>query len=329
MRNYYSRIKYLLAAIATFIALPVAAEISIDEEEFEDFLHDIEVRAAAAGISKETVEKTFATIKPSAKSIELDRKQPESTTRFDEYIKMVVSPGRIRKGKRLLKENEWLLGKVSKQYNVQPRFIVALWGIETDYGANTGGFHVPSVLATLAFEGRRKDLFSEQLIDALQIIDKGHIEPEEMKGSWAGAMGQTQFMPSSFLNFAEDYNKDGKRDIWGNRGDVFASIANYLTKAGWTDEGTWGRKVNLPKNFNYAQLGWENAMLISDWSDVGVRRIDGTKLPDKDIKAAVIMPDGKKGGAFLVYDNYKTILKWNRSNYFACAVGLLSDAIGR
>jgi membrane-bound lytic murein transglycosylase B len=226
---------------------------------------------------------------------------------------------------------------------VQPRFIVALWGIETNFGQNQGGFSVVQALATLAYEGRRSAYFRGELFNALRILDADHIKPAAMIGSWAGAMGQSQFMPSSFLKFAVDYDGDGKRDIWNTRADVFASAANYLKKSGWRDDQTWGREVKLPANFA-PQLkalmptepppGCRALRFISErkplteWHQMGIRRSDGGPLPHRaDLLASLAVPEGEQGPALLVYENFRTTLKWNCSILFATAVGMLADHI--
>ena len=226
----------------------------------------------------------------------------------------------------MLTENKLLLEEIAKELHVQPRFIVALWGIETDFGRITGGFKVIDALATLAFEGRRAKYFRKQLLNALKILEEGHITPEKMVGSWAGAMGQPQFMPSSFLAYAIDYDGDGRRDIWTTKSDVFASMANYLKNVGWDHSQTWGREVRLPANFDLAQVEKKEIRFIGDWQRQGVRQIDGSNLPKRQLKAQIVVT-GEKGRVFMVYNNFRSTLRWNRSNYFALAVGLLADKV--
>ena len=207
---------------------------------------------------------------------------------------------------------------------------MALWGIETNYGRNTGGFYTIDALATLAFDGRRSAFFREELINALTILQKENMAAGDMKGSWAGALGQCQFMPSSFLKYAVDYNKDGKRDIWDSKQDVFASIANYLKTEGWNSNEGWGRPVRLPKDFDNALADIKSSKTLSEWNKLGVRRLDGKPLPDEDLKASLIMVgEGEDASPYIVYGNYKVILHWNRSRFFATAVGNLADAIGK
>lgn len=300
--------------------------VSLSAQDFAAWLKEIKKQAISKGVSEATVDNALRNVKLVGKTIELDRNQPEKTITLDGYLRNTISQARIRKGKKLLKENERVLREISKKYGVQPRFIIALWGIETDFGRNTGNFYIPAALATLAFEGRRREFFTEELINSLIILDEGHIKIEDMKGSWAGAMGQTQFMPSSFIKHAVDYDGDGRSDIWSTKEDALASIANYLSSYEWDDDTTWGRKVKTPNGFDISLVNIDLEKSLSEWQQLGIRNRDGGNLPLRDIKASLIMPDGEKGDAFLVYDNYKKILKWNRSLYFATAVGLLSDA---
>ena len=224
-------------------------------EEFNTWLDTLKIEARSKGISQSTIESSLSGIKPIPRVIELDRKQPEFTLTFEEYLGRVVSDRRIRIGKAKLVEHKKLLAEISIKYGVQPRYIVALWGIETDFGRITGGFPVISSLATLAYDGRRSKFFRKELFLALKIVDKGHITAKDMLGSWAGAMGQNQFMPSSFHAYAVDYNRDGSKDIWKTLPDIFASIANYLSKSGWQGDQTWGRAVRLPDKFSSKLLG--------------------------------------------------------------------------
>jgi len=247
---------------------------------------------------------------------------------LQEYLDRVVSPQKVEKGRRMMAENKAVLEKIGKHYGVQPKYIVALWGIETDYGRVTGGYSVVSALATLAFDGRRSAYFRGELMDALKILDEGHIKPESMSGSWAGAMGQCQFMPSSFLKFAEDWDGDGRRDIWTTRADVLASAANYLSKTGWHDDQSWGRPVTLPANFSDRLIGLDQKRAVTEWGKLGVKAANGKPLPKSGVEGSIIRPDNGGGAAFLVYDNFRTIMKWNRSTSFALAAGHLAERIG-
>ncbi len=304
-----------------------AGDYVYSHKAYAEWLAMIQERAFKEGVSRKTASKALAGVKPMARIVELDRKQPETTLTFAGYMQRVLPKNRIEKARRLYARHAKLLRKIGNRYGVQPRFILALWGIESDFGEHMGNYYVPEALATLAFEGRRREFFTAELLKALKILDEGHITRKKMLGSWAGAMGQSQFMPSSFLAYAEDYNGDSRRDIWNTRGDALASIANYLAKTGWDKDATWGRKVTLPRNFDVALAGPAIEKDLAEWQKLGVRAVQGGNLPRRKLKASVALPDGKDGEAYLVYANYKTLLKWNKSLYFATAVGALADAI--
>ena len=298
-------------------------------EGFAEWREGVRSEALNLGISAAIFDTAFADVEPIPRVIELDRSQPEVTLTFDQYVERVVPESRVAKGRKLLAEHRELLEPIGRKYGVPPRFIVALWGIETNFGQYLGGFPVIASLATLAYDGRRSAYFRQELLHALRILEDGHITPDAMMGSWAGAMGQSQFMPSSFVNYAVDHDGDGKRDIWGTQGDVFASAANYLAQAGWRAGETWGRRVALPADFDHALTGLEVKKTLADWEALGLRRADGSDLPQADISGSVVLPGGEGGPAFLVYNNYRTIMRWNRSFYFATSVGLLADGMGR
>ena len=295
---------------------------------FGPWLDELKAEAARNGIRAETLDAVIPTIKPIPRVIELDRRQPEFTLTLQQYLNRVVPNSRVKKGRSKFRENATLLTEIGRKFGVQPRFIVAFWGVETDFGRLDGGFPVISALATLAHDGRRSKFFRGELIRSLRIVDQGHISHTNMKGSWAGAMGQFQFMPSSFERFAVDYDGDGRRDIWRNRRDAFASAANYLSKSGWKPDQTWGREVKLPAGFDMRLAGLKVRKGIRDWQALGVRRADGTDLPTRNLQASVVLPEKTKGRAFLAYNNYRVILRWNRSSFFAVAIGSLADRIG-
>ena len=320
-------IKVSAFAIALGAAITVSPVNAQTDTAFADWLTDLRAEAVLEGISSETLDASLAGVEPIPRIIELDRRQPESTLTFEQYVDRIVSNARVDRGRARLAENSPLLQEVAAKFGVQPRFVVALWGIETNFGQNTGGFSVIAALATLAYDGRRSKYFRGELLDALRIVDQGHIRPEVMKGSWAGAMGQSQFMPSSFMNFAYDYDGDGAKDIWNTSADVFASAANYLSGVGWKSDITWGREIRVPEGFDPALANIKVVKKMSEWRALGVRRADGSALPTREIDASVVYPGKVGGSAYLVYDNYRALLRWNRSLYFATAVGLLSDKI--
>ena len=316
------------AVLCAGLGLSAATPARAQGGDFGQWLQGLRSEARGAGISERTLDAALTGVTPNPRVIELDRRQSEFTLTFEQYRSRVAPQSRIDRGRRLYAENKPLLDEISAAYGVPARFIVALWGVETDFGRNTGGYSVVRSLATLAHDGRRSEYFRKELLNALRIIDEGHITAEAMIGSWAGAMGQSQFMPSSFLSRAVDWDRDGRRDIWTTRADVFASAANYLKNAGWDGRYTWGREVRLPRGFDRALLGLDTRKPLETWARLGVRRADGGALPVADITGSIIVPDRSGGRAFIVYDNFRSILRWNRSFFFALTVGYLADRIG-
>ncbi len=312
-------------------AVPVASEGLAPLEpppnpDFTAWLAELRADARKQGIKDSTLNAALKGIRPIPRVIELDRNQPEFKLTYARYMERVVPASRIEKGRRMLAENKPLLQKIGAKYGVQPRFLVAFWGVETDFGRVTGGFQVIPALATLAHDGRRSSFFRKELMNALRILDEGNVTPERMVGSWAGAMGQCQFMPSSFVRFAVDEDGDGRKDLWGSKADVFASAANYLKQSGWRGDESWGRAVKLPKRFD-ARLAGHDRRSFKTWAALGVRDAKGGPLPKSDVKAALMLPEADGGPAFLVTENFFTTLKWNRSNFYALAVGQLADAL--
>jgi membrane-bound lytic murein transglycosylase B len=313
----------LAALLGSLLAVAGLAE----RPDFDTWLSELRAEARARKISSATLDAMLTEIRPLERVIELDRKQPEGTMTFAGYLDLVVSPRRVETGRARLREHGEVLERIREAYDVQPRFIVALWGVESDYGRRTGGFPVVEALATLAYDGRRSAFFRAELLDALQIADEGHVEPARMLGSWAGAMGQPQFMPSSFRSYAVDFDGDERRDIWNTTDDVLASAANYLARSGWRGDERWGREVRLPDDLDPDLVGTKVRRPLAAWATAGVRRADGSALPRAEMEASIVQPDGPQGRSFLVYGNYRALLRWNRSDYFATAVGILSDRI--
>ncbi len=316
----------IFAVAVTILAIP--ARPGACSEGFSVWLEGVRQEARTRGISETTLHEALDGLQPIARVIELDRKQPEFTQAFWRYLDMRVTADRIERARMLLELHAELLDSIEKQYGVQPRFLVAFWGLETNFGDYLGSFPVIGALATLAHDPRRSDFFRSELLAALSIIDAGHIPAAEMAGSWAGAMGQPQFMPSTFVRFAVDADSDGRKDIWHSLPDVFASAANFLSASGWQGDKTWGREVRLPPGFNLELTGLEVEKTLAAWQILGVRTMAGTDLPRVNMKGSLVLPAGQAGPAFLVYNNYRTILQWNRSDLYAIAVGHLADRIG-
>ena len=296
---------------------------------FEEYLVDLKRQAMEQGYSQDFVEQVFTGVSYRKKTVKADKNQPETKITLDTYLATRVPDWKVKQAIGLMTEHKALLDRVEQQFGVQKRFIVALWGNESNFGKIMGKHSVINSLVTLAYEGRREALFKKQLFAALKILQQKHVKLEDFVGSWAGAMGQSQFMPTSFNAYAYDFDGDGKKDIWQNPADVFASIANYLKSAGWDDSLTWGRQVSLPEDFDYSLAGLDKDKMkrLSEWQELGVRRYDGSDLPGRDVRASLIMPDDEKGRIFLVYKNFHSLMNWNRSTYFGSAVGYLSDRI--
>ena len=296
---------------------------------FEEWLRGFREEAAQKGIKRASLDQSLAGVAPIARVLELDRAQPEVRLTFEQYFARVVNKVRIDTGRSRVAENRDLLSRVIARYPVQPRFIVALWAVETDFGRITGGFNIFAALATLAYDGRRSQFFRDELLNAIRIVDRGLARASDMRGSWAGAMGQSQFMPSSFLAYAVDFDGDGRADIWGSRADVFASIANYLVRVGWRGDEGWGHETRIPGGFDRTLIDHNKVTKpLAEWAELGVRPLSASAVVPAALAASVVQPDGEGGRAFLVYNNFRVIMRWNRSVNFATSVGLLADSIG-
>jgi membrane-bound lytic murein transglycosylase B len=307
------------------IILAAACGSAWANASFEQWVRQFRAEATGQGVSTATFDSAFAGLQSLPRVVELFERQPEVKLTFEEYLARVVPPARVERGRQLLAENKALLEQISAAYGVPPRLIVALWGVESDFGRRQGDFNVVAALATLSWSGKRAAFFKQELIAALKIIDQGHAAPQNLLGSWAGALGQCQFMPSNFLRLTVDYDGDGKRDIWNTRADVFASIANYMNKVNWRAGQTWGREVRLPTKFNL-KANLKAKRNLSEWQKLGVRQEDGSDLPVAALNGQLLVPQGSNR-AFLIYANHDAILAWNRSTFFALAVGQLMDAL--
>lgn len=309
---------------------------------FAQWLADFKSEAAQQGIKPAIIETALRDVQPVERVIERDRNQAEFTLTFETYRDRVLTPANIAAGRRKLAQHGPLLAAIGAKYGVQPRFIVAIWGIETRYGAVKPTMPVFPALATLAFDGRRSAFFRNEMMQALRMLDAGYATLDDLKGSWAGAMGQPQFMPSSYMAYAQDWDGDGRRDIWNNPGDVFASIAHFLSSYGWSDAQTWGREVKLSPQIQsgLAQLQRTGksgcramdqlsvALPLEEWQRRGVRRADGTDMPRHRLNGSLAIPQSPNGAAFIVYANYESILRYNCAHFYALTVGALSDHIG-
>jgi membrane-bound lytic murein transglycosylase B len=331
-RPFMHPIRQLRRAImlATVCATVTATAARADDglADFQTWLKALKTEASKQGVSAQTLDTAFRDVAPIDRVIALDRRQPEFTRTFWSYIENRVTPGVVETGRQKLAKHREMLTDVAARHGVPARYLVAFWGMETNYGAHLGSFPVIDSLATLAYDERRAAFFRTQLLHALHIVDDGHIKAANMKGSWAGAMGHMQFLPSTFVKHAVDATGDGRKDIWGTLRDAFASGANYLDSLGWASDERWGREVALPPDFPYAQAKLDVRKPLSAWADMGVKRADGGSLPVvDDMQGSIVLPQGHNGPAFLVYGNFRKILRWNRSVKYAIAVGYLADRI--
>ena len=315
----------LLAACAlAAVFLPGARA---QQRSFDAWLQDVRSEALAARISPATVDAALADLAPLERVIARDREQPEFTLEFRSYLARVVSESRIEEGQRMLAEHGPLVRAVGNRYGMPPSLLVAVWGIESNYGRTQGEFPVVQALATLAYDGRRGAMFRRELLNALRILDQGHVELDAMRGSWAGAMGHLQFMPSTFLDYAKDGDGDGRKNIWGSAADALESAASFMS-SGWRGATRWGRQVRVPDRFDMSLAGLEKTRTLAQWQALGVRLPGGEPLPRENLRASVILPEkGTRAPAFLVYQNYRALMRWNRSHFFALAVGHLADRI--
>lgn len=325
-----------LIGVSALLMLLGAASVQAQSTDFERWLDRFKTKAQRQGISPQTLNDALTGLEPDDSVIALDRKQPEGQITLEKYLKNTISARRVRIGRAMLREHADVLGEISKRYGVQPKYIVALWGIESDYGNYQGNFSVVQSLATLAFEGRRADFFATELMAALRIMDKEGISRDELTGSWAGAMGNCQFMPSTYLRYAVDASGDGKRDIWHNEADTFASIANYLSSLGWDGKlDTMEPEVVDAGQFQASDAGLDHARSATAWGKLGVITVSGhgngqvVRLagPRKLYAIYLSKDDEAENKPSLVSENFKALLNWNRSRYFATAVSTLAEEI--
>lgn len=314
----------VLAAIpAALVARAAAAAPS----RFAEFLAGVRAEAERRGIRAATIDAALYGIAPDPKVLERDRHQPEFTLTWAQYRALLITQKRIKAGRAAVARYRNLLAAVQERYDVPPGVITGIWGVESSYGTRNGDFRVVDALATLAWGGRRAWFFRPELIDALRILDDGDITPPRMTGSYAGAMGQPQFMPSSFLRYAVDFDGDGRRDIWTDVPDALGSIANYLAQSGWHGLSTWGQPVILPAHFDTAAAGRGIRRPLGEWAREGVRPLRGGWRETAETPTSVLIPDGPTGDAFVIYPHFLAIRRYNPSDYYALAVGLLGDGV--
>ena len=311
-----------LLVLSSAFVLPAYAQT-----DFSQCLVRLERTALDSGIRAVTVDSILPTVEPREAVIRADRNQPEFLATFADYLGRRATDERVARGRALYAEHRSLLDELTRRYGVPGHYIVSFWGLETNYGSYLGNVPVFDSLSTLACDARRSDYFTEQFVNALRIVDRGDVEPSVMRGSWAGAMGQTQFMPSNYLNYAVDGDGDGRVDLWNSTPDALTSAANFLRGIGWQGGIRWGREVLLPEDFDYGIVGRDQRKVLNEWRDLGVTDVAGRLIPDLDMQGAIVVPAGQRGPTFIIYDNFDVIMRWNRSEFFALTVGHLADRI--
>ena len=304
----------------------LTTSVFANSQSFEDFLNKVRKTATEQGVSKATIDKAFFGLTPNLDILKSDSAQAEFNQNFWHYVNKRVSQVRLNNGNDTLKQNASLLNKTSQKYGVPAYVLVAFLGLESNYGNYMGNENLVRSLATLAYDPRRSGFFTKEFIALLKLIDKNTI-PLDAKGSWAGAMGAVQFMPTNVIAYGVDANNDGKVNLWNDKEDIYASAANFLNKLGWEKGEKWGREASIPKNFDYRLTGLETKRTVNEWAALGVLRGNGSRLPKSNFKASLIVPMGHRGPAFLVYRNFDTILGWNRSILYALSVAYLSDRL--
>ncbi|OGT31359.1 MAG: lytic transglycosylase [Gammaproteobacteria bacterium RIFCSPHIGHO2_12_FULL_35_23] len=317
----------LFILILCFFTSILYADIPSQTQSWTSWVADLREQALSEGVRPELFDQLFANMEPGKVQLNLKKTQPERRLTFLEYRKTRIDPYRIKIGQNKFQANNQLFTDLGDSYQVDPCFVAAIWGIETSYGNYLGSFSVIHSLATLAYGSDRYEFYRQELLDALQILNEGHVSIADFKGEWAGASGHGQFLPSSWFKYAVDYDNDGKKDIWKSLPDALASIANYLQQNGWQAGQPWGIAVNLPDNFDQGLIGLSIQKPISYWTQLGVEPQPGYQLPTQDLEASVIYPDG--GPAFLVFNNFRVLLRYNNSTYYAASVAYLADQICR
>jgi membrane-bound lytic murein transglycosylase B len=307
--------------------VPETFDLAQGASGFDRWRQGFRARALANGIRAEVFDAAFRGVSPNAEVIRLDRRQAEFTKPIWEYLDTATSDDRASNGRANYRRLRRTVEAIERAFGVPASIFVSIWGMETNYGGYRGDIPVVEALATLAFDGRRRSFGEEQLLAALRILQAGDVSPSRMVGSWAGAMGHTQFIPTSYLAYAVDFTGDGRRDVWADDPtDALASAANYLSRAGWNPGQPWGVEVVLPRGFSFANADLDIRRPAGAWTDAGVRTVGGDPIPSRG-NAAIFAPAGGRGPAFAVYDNFRVIKRYNNANSYALAVGHLADRI--
>jgi membrane-bound lytic murein transglycosylase B len=315
--------RLLLVSVTTLPFIVNAA----DHDDFKQCISSMKVQATSAGFSEYIVNDVIPKLSPLKRVITLDQRQPEFSQSFADYLKLRLTNYHIQTGRKKLIEHKILFDQLSKKYGIPAQYLAAFWGLETNFGRHKGKMSVLNSLATLACDQRRSKYFTSEIFDLFHLIDNKTVTVDQLDGSWAGAMGHMQFMPSAFRKYAIDGDNDGKIDLWQSEADALTSAANYLNNVGWLEKERWGRQVKLPKNFAFQKVEFDKFYSLTTFKDLGVTRANGKALSDYEIDAELVLPAGYNGPAFLVYPNFNVIMKWNLSENYALSVGLLANRI--
>lgn len=321
-------------AVAPVVVAPAPLVVPVPEPvpeappvDFPACREHLQQRARDSGLAAATVDGVLGRLQFQPGVIALDRRQPEVSETFQHYLSQRVTEKRIRQGQALGRRHAVLLQELERDYGVPAPYLLAFWGLETDYGGYLGKLPVLDALATLACDGRRREFFTGELLEALHLVEDGIVTPARFTGSWAGAVGQLQFMPGTYRRYGVDADGSGQPDLWRSLPDALTSAAHYLHRMGWQKNQRWGREVQLPAGFDYAQAALPVRKSLAEWRALGVTLPGGEPLPSRAVTAAILVPAGHQGPALLVYDNFDVIMKWNRSEFYALSVGYLADRI--
>jgi membrane-bound lytic murein transglycosylase B len=312
----------ILAATTALLAGPTWAQ-----SDFRDCLQTIQSEAMRQGVSAAIADRAFQGLTPDQKVVDLDSRQPEFSLTYSKYVGGTVTPDRVVKGQQRMAQHRTLLDALQGEYGVPPQYIMAFWGIETNYGTFMGDFQVVRSVATLACMTKRRDFFSNETVQALRILAMNHMTREQMRGSWAGAMGNMQFMPSTFMKYGVDRTGDGRIDLWTSLPDAFASAANFLRGIGWKPGLPASEEVFLPQGFPLDQADTTVEKPVRAWAQMGVKKAGGAALPTSDEPSSILLPAGFRGPAFILYPNFKAVMNWNRSTLYALSVAILAQQI--
>lgn len=325
---FYHISHFLILKIIIICSLsPTLAHAVIANNNFEQCKANLAKRAEKKGFSSYITQTVIDDISPIEQVIKFDQKQPEFTQTFEQYIKARVTSYHVRVGKQKLKQHKELFDSLEKKYGIPRQYLMSFWGLETVYGKHKGKMSILNSLATLACDQRRSEFFTQELLDLFTLIETEQVTIKQLEGSWAGAMGHMQFMPSSFLKYGIDGDNNGKIDLWKSEVDALTSAAHYLNKIGWQSKERWGREVTLPKQFAFEKVDFDQYYPLSYFKQLGIKTVNNQPLSNYDIEAELYLPSGHRGPAFLLYPNFNVIMKWNLSKSYALSVGLLANKL--